>query len=72
MPEAERDLVDMLAGLRRGEAMALGEAVPLPTRLQFYRPNLAPNSDDVDFYTNIHENTRSRKEKCDATRSTQN
>jgi DNA helicase HerA-like ATPase len=51
VPEAERDLVDILAGLGRGEAMALGEAVPLPTRLRFYKPNPAPNSDDIDFYT---------------------
>ncbi len=29
---------------------ALGEAVLLPTRLQFDRPNPTPNSDDVDFY----------------------
>ena len=50
VPEAERDLVDILAGLKRGEAMALGEAVPLPTRLHFCKPNPSPNSDDVDFY----------------------
>ena len=28
----------------------LGDAVPLPTRLQFQKPNPTPNSDDVDFY----------------------
>ncbi|MBL7186066.1 MAG: DUF853 family protein [Phycisphaerae bacterium] len=50
VPEAERDLVDILAGLGRGEAMALGEAVPLPTRLQFYKPDPKPNSEDIDFY----------------------
>ena len=50
VPEAERDLVDVLAGLGRGEAMALGEAVPLPTRVQFHKPNPAPNSADIDFY----------------------
>jgi hypothetical protein len=31
--------------------LVLGEAVPLPTRLQFDKPNPTPNSDDVDFYT---------------------
>jgi len=51
VPESERDLVDILAGLGRGEAMALGEAVPLPTRLQFYKPNPKPNSEDIDFYS---------------------
>ena len=51
VPEAERDLVDVLAGLGRGEAMALGEAVPLPSRVQFHRANPEPNSNDVDFYS---------------------
>ena len=50
VPESEGDLVSVLAGLGRGEALVLGEAVPLPTRLQFERPNPTPNSDDVDFY----------------------
>jgi hypothetical protein len=51
VPESEGDLVSVLAGLGRGEALVLGEAVPLPTRLQFYRPSPPPNSDDVDFFT---------------------
>jgi DNA helicase HerA-like ATPase len=50
VPESEGDLVSLLAGLGRGEALVLGEAVPLPTRVQFDRPSPAPNSDDVDFY----------------------
>lgn len=52
VPESEGDLVSVLAGLGRGEALVLGEAVPLPTRLQFDKPKPTPNSDDVDFYTN--------------------
>ena len=51
IPESEGNLVSVLAGLARGEALVLGEAVPLPTRVQFDQPNPAPNSDDVDFYT---------------------
>lgn len=51
VPESEGDLVTVLAGLGRGEAFVLGEAVPIPTRLQFEKPNPAPNSDDVDFYS---------------------
>lgn len=47
MPEGEQDLVDTLASLRRGEALAVGEAVPLPTRLQVYKPDPQPASDDV-------------------------
>lgn len=50
VPEAERDLVNILSGLGRGEGLILGEAVPLPTRVQFYAPSPKPNSDDVDFY----------------------
>ena len=50
VPEAERDLVEVLAGLGRGEALTLGEAVPLPTRVQFHRPSPEPNSGDIDFY----------------------
>ncbi len=55
VPEAERDLVNILAGLRRGEAMVLGEAAPLPTRLIFDRPAPTPKSDDVDFYKQWRE-----------------
>lgn len=51
VPEAERDLVGILAGLARGEALVLGEATPLPTRLRFHPPAPSPSSDDVDFYT---------------------
>ena len=50
VPESEGNLVSVLAGLGRGEALVLGEAVPMPTRLQFEKPDPAPNSDDVDFY----------------------
>ena len=50
VPEAEQGLVDILAGLGRGECLALGEAVPLPTRFKFYKPSPKPNSEDIDFY----------------------
>jgi hypothetical protein len=50
VPESEGDLVSILAGLARGEALVLGEAVPLPTRVQFDKPSPTPNSDDVKFY----------------------
>lgn len=51
VPESEGDLVAVLTGLARGEALVLGEAVPLPTRLQFDKSNPSPNSDDIDYYT---------------------
>jgi len=50
VPESEGDLVSVLAGLGRGEVLALGEAVPLPTRLRVNRPRPEPNSGDVDFH----------------------
>ena len=49
VPEAERDLVGILAGLRRGEA------APIPTRVLLDPPNPTPRSDDVDFYTQWRE-----------------
>jgi DNA helicase HerA-like ATPase len=49
VPEAESDLIDTLAALGRGEIMGLGEALPIPTRFQCYKPNPAPASGDVDF-----------------------
>jgi DNA helicase HerA-like ATPase len=50
VPEAERDLVDTLAALGRGEAVVLGEAVPIPARILVDAPTPTPRSDDVDFY----------------------
>jgi len=50
VPEAEGDLTDILSSLGRGEALIMGEAAPLPTRVQIYRPNPEPKSNDVDYY----------------------
>ena len=55
VPEAERDLVNILAGMRRGEALILGEAVPVPTRVQVDVPAPTPRSNDIDFYKYWHE-----------------
>jgi uncharacterized protein len=51
VPEAEGDLTDILASLGRGEALVLGEAAPLPTRVQIYKPVPEPKSNDVDYFT---------------------
>ncbi len=51
VPEAEGDLTDILSSLGRGEALVLGEAAPIPTRVQVYRPNPEPKSNDVDYFT---------------------
>ncbi len=55
VPEAEGDLTDILTSLGRGEALVLGEAAPLPTRVQIFRPNPEPKSNDVDYFTNWRE-----------------
>lgn len=47
MPEGEADLADILSSLRRGEALAVGDATPLPTRFQIYPPDPPPMSSDV-------------------------
>ena len=47
MPEGEQDLADVLTTLRRGEALAVGEAIPLPTRFNMYPPDPAPASSDA-------------------------
>jgi len=50
LPEAEGDLADVLSSLGRGEALVLGEAAPVPTRVQIYKPNPVPRSNDVDYF----------------------
>jgi len=55
VPEAEGDLTDILTSLGRGEALVVGEAAPLPTRVQIYRPNPEPKSNDVDYFTGWRE-----------------
>lgn len=47
MPEGEQDLADVLTTLHRGEALAVGEAIPLPTRFRLYPPDPAPASSDA-------------------------
>lgn len=47
MPEGEQDLADVLTTLRRGEALAVGEAIPLPTRFNLYPPDPTPASSDA-------------------------
>ncbi len=51
VPDAEAGLVNILSALGRGEAMVLGEAVPIPTRFQLDRPFPEPNSNDIDYYS---------------------
>ncbi len=51
MPEAESDLSDILRFLGIGEELILGEAAPLSTRVQTYRPR----SNDTDHFIGWRE-----------------
>jgi len=51
VPDAESNLMDVLSALGRGEAMVMGEAVPLPIRVQVLAPDPTPHSQDVDYHT---------------------
>ncbi|GAB6067240.1 hypothetical protein JCM13664_05580 [Methylothermus subterraneus] len=50
VPDAESALVDVLPALGRGEAMVMGEAVPLPLRVKIRRPEPVPHSQDVNHH----------------------
>jgi hypothetical protein len=43
--------VDIFSTLRRGEAILLGDAVMMPTRIRITPPDPKPRSDDVSFVT---------------------
>ena len=49
VPEAVRGTFAALTSLAKGEAVALGEAVPMPVRFRVDKPDPAPNSRDVDY-----------------------
>ncbi|MEN8213562.1 MAG: DUF87 domain-containing protein [Pseudomonadota bacterium] len=55
VPEAEGDLTDILTSMGRGEALVLGEAAPMPTRVQVYWPDPEPRNTDVDYFTSWRE-----------------
>jgi len=49
VPEAVRGTFAALTSLSKGEAVALGEAVPMPVRFRVDIPAPPPNSRDVDY-----------------------
>jgi uncharacterized protein DUF87 len=51
MPDALAALVDVMPLLDRGEALVLGDAMLLPTRLRFDPPTVHPDSQTRDFWT---------------------
>jgi hypothetical protein len=49
VPEAARGTFAALTSLSKGEAVALGEAVPMPVRFKVDIPDPPPNSTDIDY-----------------------
>jgi hypothetical protein len=49
LPDSIRGIVDVFSTLRRGEAILLGDAVLMPTRIKIHQPDPKPDSDDVSF-----------------------
>lgn len=49
LPDSMRGLIDALAVLRQGEALVLGDAVIMPTRMRIDPPSPRPRSQDVEF-----------------------
>ncbi len=47
LPEGAKNLADMLASLRRGEVLAVGDAAMLPSRILVHPPNPTPASNDA-------------------------
>lgn len=51
VPDAARSTFAALPALSRGEAIAMGEAVPMPVRFQVTMPEPPPNSPSIDYAT---------------------
>lgn len=49
VPDAARGMLDALPSLAQGEAIIVGESVPIPVRVQITMPNPPPNSSNVDY-----------------------
>jgi hypothetical protein len=51
MPDSLAGLTDVLPLLDTGEAVLLGDAVLLPTRIKLDQPKITPDSSTRDFWT---------------------
>jgi DNA helicase HerA-like ATPase len=49
VPDSSRGTFSALTALGRGEAIVLGDSVPMPVRVQVTMPDPPPNSHDVDY-----------------------
>lgn len=51
MPESLEGILEILPSLEIGEAVVVGDAIMLPTRVKLWRPKFEPLSATVDFWT---------------------
>ena len=49
MPDDLGAMSGMLPALRTGEGLVLGEAMPIPSRIQFFKARKRPRGDDPDM-----------------------
>lgn len=49
LPDSVRGITSMFSSLRRGEAILIGDAMMMPTRIKVDPPNPTPDSDDASF-----------------------
>ena len=49
VPDSARGVLSSMTSLAPGEAIAMGEGVPVPVRFQVNKPSPPPNSTDIDF-----------------------
>ena len=58
VPDTSRGMLGALTALSRGEAIGMGEAVPMPVRFQVDLPDPPPYSSDVDYGRQWHTGPR--------------
>ncbi|MDT8319208.1 MAG: ATP-binding protein [Xanthomonadales bacterium] len=49
VPDSARGILDSLTSLGQGEAIAAGEAIPMPVRFRVTMPDPPPNSQDIQY-----------------------
>jgi hypothetical protein len=50
VPDTFAGLVDVLPSLRQGESLVVGDAIPMPMRVQIDYPSPEPDSSDIRFF----------------------
>jgi DNA helicase HerA-like ATPase len=49
VPDAARGILEALTALAQGEAIAMGEGVPMPVRCRITMPDPPPNAQDIEY-----------------------